>query len=138
MTEENQSSLSHDSKREVRPDYSQYISSPDWKAKRIERLTIDRNLCVVCGQPAFSVHHLHYDSLEREDARMDLISVCEAHHHYFDEVERFTRYQRRERLQACVIAPPKGSRRNVEKGSVPIGVGLSNDHAQRSDVRSAK
>ena len=42
--------------------YQQYIASALWSNVRQQRLDFDNGLCVVCRQPAVSVHNGGFDS----------------------------------------------------------------------------
>lgn len=58
-----------------RPNYG----SAQWLAARRSRLEHDLYRCVLCGQPATEVHHVHYETVghERDD---DLRSLCDTCH----------------------------------------------------------
>lgn len=82
-------------------DYYTYISSSHWRAKRQERLAFDGHRCAIChhdgGIYPLSVHHLHYESLGDEDVQHDLMTACAQCHRWLDTIERYQRYQRRDR-----------------------------------------
>jgi hypothetical protein len=123
-------------------DYHEYINSKHWKAKRVERLIIDGYQCAICKDTVnLSVHHLHYETLGNEDARNDLIAVCQKHHRYFDTIERFQRYQKRLRRVDAInqaIQERKDLQYGMVRSEVQIIISVSNVDAQRADSRSDK
>lgn len=60
--------------------YDDYLSSPEWKALRKERLRKDGEKCQRCFNKADAVHHLTYDRIFHEHID-DLISICEPCHY---------------------------------------------------------
>ena len=63
--------------------YERYLHSPEWEAKKAERLKIDKYRCVMCGRPAESCkrtplqcHHISYERLGHEDVIWDLVTLC--------------------------------------------------------------
>ena len=63
--------------------YSQYLASPEWKAKRIAHLEHARNRCQLCnGTGGLTVHHRTYDRLGEEEFS-DLIVLCRRCHSIF-------------------------------------------------------
>ncbi len=63
-------------KRKWRKKYNEYLRSPEWKAKREERLKICNNICEYCGKaPAAHVHHLTYERIYNETMD-DLRGIC--------------------------------------------------------------
>ncbi|MBQ9061768.1 MAG: HNH endonuclease [Eubacterium sp.] len=59
--------------------YTEYLKSPEWQEKRIQRITIDSGRCCMCGKElgnALEVHHFGYKSLANEDPWVDLASMC--------------------------------------------------------------
>lgn len=61
-------------------EYLAYLDSPEWKAKRHERLQIAQYRCSACGGTAnLHVHHLTYERIFREEMA-DLLPLCEKHH----------------------------------------------------------
>lgn len=62
--------------------YKKYIRSPEWVAKKQERLEVDNRRCVMCGRPesrcrnGLQVHHISYKNLTHEDVFQDLVSLC--------------------------------------------------------------
>lgn len=122
--------------------YYEYIGSSEWKAKRQERLQIDDYQCVVCkSTDGLQVHHLHYETLGNEDARFDLITVCQRCHHWFDAIERYSRYERRVHVPN-VIVQEIPERQNVKHGMensiLPVDLSLSDDRSQWADSRPTK
>lgn len=62
--------------------YRKYLASAEWKAKRDERMRMDRYLCFNCRSPFnLVVHHVSYENLYHEEME-DLITLCrECHKH---------------------------------------------------------
>ena len=70
-------------------EYSSYMKSDAWSAKREERLQLDDNRCVMCGRPnglqkdgvtpVLQVHHICYSNLGNEPMS-DLVSLCSGCH----------------------------------------------------------
>lgn len=56
-------------------EYQQYMRSPEWRRLRQRILERDAYTCAFCGEPADSVHHLHYRNFgcEREQ---DVVATC--------------------------------------------------------------
>ena len=79
-------------------EYDRYMKSPQWAAKREERLRLDGNHCVMCGRsnglqkdgvtPILQVHHISYQRLGNEPMA-DLVSLCPTCH------KRIHKYYRR-------------------------------------------
>lgn len=66
-------------------EYKIYLSSPEWKHKRDQRLKIDGNRCQACGtlgSPLNPImcHHLNYKSVGHENPYTTLVSVCKCCH----------------------------------------------------------
>lgn len=70
--------------------YKEYINSPKWKEKRSSRAVFDNYKCQYCGSDVSTydgdahtpnVHHLHYDTLGRENIETDLVTLCQQCHH---------------------------------------------------------
>lgn len=60
---------------------SAYYQSPEWAAKRNERLRIDGYRCAKCGfTRALEVHHINYERIFHEDVSRDLITLCKKCH----------------------------------------------------------
>lgn len=120
-------------------DYKEYISSPEWKVKRSERLKFDNGLCVVCHRDATSVHHLHYDSLGKENVENDLASLCEYHHRLFDDIERVRRYSKRVRKSTLVQEQArKVDDHGLGKSKLQTDIIVSVTDAQRANQRPPK
>lgn len=121
-------------------DYQEYIQSDQWKEKREERLKLDGYQCVVCrNSEGLSVHHLHYDSLGNEDVQHDLVTVCNKCHRYFDTIERYQRYKKRQRKVEAIDLEVK-ERKDItsygmESLTVPIDISVRSPNAQRADRR---
>ena len=65
--------------------YEKYMQSPEWAAKKEERLQIDGGCCVMCGRSVEHVrtmncHHITYARLGNEDPYTDLVTVCGSCH----------------------------------------------------------
>ena len=61
--------------------YSDYLKTPEWQAKRNERLKIDNFRCQKCGRPMdLQVHHINYDHVGHENVYTDLITLCKYCH----------------------------------------------------------
>ncbi|MEI8374629.1 MAG: HNH endonuclease [Planctomycetota bacterium] len=60
-------------------EYSQYLNTPEWGCRRMLRLSLDKQTCQDCGEPASHVHHLTYERLGHEKLE-DLISLCKRCH----------------------------------------------------------
>ena len=77
-------------------DYSNYLSSPQWRKKRYQVLKRDNFLCQSCRkQPATQVHHLSgaYKYIPNEPLFM-LISVCDECHDFITATDRGSTIQR--------------------------------------------
>lgn len=61
-------------------DYSDYLLTPHWQAKRAEALEFYGYSCVICGGQPDEVHHRHYNTLWHEDCAKDLIVLCNSCH----------------------------------------------------------
>ena len=73
-------------------EYAEYLKTPEWQAKRNERLRIDNYTCQRCGgKRNLQVHHLTYANIGCEDVYNDLITMCEACH---DDIESEKRKRR--------------------------------------------
>lgn len=55
--------------------YSKYINSADWKAKRLARLEMDKHKCRRCGNDGDVVHHATYKNVGNEEME-DLVTLC--------------------------------------------------------------
>ena len=56
-------------------DYSKYILSPEWEAKRDQKLEEQNYICEIGGEKATTAHHLHYRTLGHERME-DLQALC--------------------------------------------------------------
>lgn len=62
-------------------EYFQYMSSPEWKAKKEQRIKIDAGRCQMCGSAEnLNVHHVTYRTFGRENPWTDLICLCQSCH----------------------------------------------------------
>lgn len=67
--------------REHRYDYQEYLNSPEWKAKRRQRLALDKYTCRLCGSGKnLHVHHISYKNLGKPEELDDLITLCDKCH----------------------------------------------------------
>jgi hypothetical protein len=66
-------------------EYKDYLKTDIWYDLRKARLAIDNYTCQYCGSNLLPdpskrdighVHHLHYRSLQNENVRTDLVSLC--------------------------------------------------------------
>ena len=63
-----------------KPNYYEYMKSPEWKAKREERLKHDNFQCQICHTAInLVVHHVTYDRLGNEDL-YDIVKLCQKCH----------------------------------------------------------
>ncbi len=72
-----------------KPNYKQYIQSPEWRERREECCRYYDNRCAICyaGDKSLDVHHRTYDRLGREWAS-DLVLLCRAcHEKYHSELD---------------------------------------------------
>jgi len=78
--------------------YEKYMRSEEWQEKRLQRMEIDQNCCVMCGRPAektrsgLQVHHVTYKNLGYEDVLTDLVTLCPSCHikihRYYDRTQK--------------------------------------------------
>ena len=69
--------------RSMRPDYHQYIQSPEWAAKREQKFAHSGRHCQLCrSTDRLNVHHNTYDRLGREEMS-DLVVLCKPCHEKF-------------------------------------------------------
>ena len=60
--------------------YKDYMRSEQWKAKKQERIAIDKGCCM-CGRPldkikSVQVHHITYKNLGNENVLTDICTLC--------------------------------------------------------------
>jgi hypothetical protein len=77
----------------MNPGYDAYINSPEWAAKRQERLALDNHRCRTCGHDGtlwrLEVHHVSYRGFGGdEDVENDLITLCASCHDAITNVIR--------------------------------------------------
>jgi hypothetical protein len=120
--------------------YKQYIASQLWQTVRQKRLDFDDHKCVVCKAPATSVHHLRYpEKFGEEDIVNDLISVCKTHHPLFDNLERWTRYEKRQHVVTPIpdtITQERSFSHGKSSSNLQADLIGPANHAQRRDGRS--
>lgn len=64
-------------------DYHAYLLSPEWKARRDERINAAGRRCQVCNSPdRLNCHHRTYERIGRESPE-DLVVLCEVCHGIF-------------------------------------------------------
>lgn len=69
----------------TRTQYLEYLISPEWQAKKQQRLKIDGYRCRGCGKPhtpeePLHCHHINYYHFGNEDVYTDIESLCEECH----------------------------------------------------------
>ena len=72
-------------------DYQTYLRSPEWKAKRQEKLDSCQHKCECeggCCREATQIHHRHYETLGNEDLE-DLQALCAKCHMAKSDVKNF-------------------------------------------------
>ena len=68
--------------------YSEYLQSPEWQKKRVQRLHRAGNQCQACEETnGLHVHHLTYARIFREPMD-DLMVLCDLHHEAAEEMVR--------------------------------------------------
>lgn len=68
--------------------YSEYLQSPEWQKKRVQRLHRAGNQCQACEETnGLHVHHLTYARIFREPMD-DLMVLCDLHHKAAEEMVR--------------------------------------------------
>ena len=61
--------------------YSEYLKSPEWRAKRLKVLARAKGICEGCGEVhATQVHHLTYERVG-DELLFDLVAICDECHH---------------------------------------------------------
>lgn len=65
-------------------EYKTYMRSPEWEAKKQQRIAIDKGCCM-CGRPldkikSVQVHHVTYARLGDENVLTDLATLCGSCH----------------------------------------------------------
>lgn len=71
--------------------YKQYLKSPEWQKKRIERLNFDNFTCQYKGcqnKTNLDVHHIRYDNIFNENVYRDLITVCRSCHEKLEQEKK--------------------------------------------------
>jgi hypothetical protein len=72
----------------IKPNYRQYITSPEWRNKHSEFLKCSRYRCaffpfIKVGKKArYNVHHMNYENLGNETLWVDVIVVCPFVHNF--------------------------------------------------------
>lgn len=70
--------------------YEEYLKTPEWKNKKLNRLAFDNWQCGICHKEItgdrYETHHLSYTRLGDEDLEHDLITLCHDCHAVFHTV----------------------------------------------------
>lgn len=70
--------------------YDEYMSSPEWSAKRQQCFKVHGYKCIDCGiAQATDIHHRHYDTLGDECPVNDIVPLCSACHnnrHFYNSL----------------------------------------------------
>ena len=72
----------------IKPNYRQYITSPEWRNKHPEFLKRSHYRCsffpfIKCGKKArYNIHHCNYENLGNETLWVDVIVVCPFVHNF--------------------------------------------------------
>lgn len=83
--------------------YTAYLNSAHWKAKRREAFTHYGRKCRRCpAVDSLQVHHLHYRTLYREDVERDLQILCKACHIEVHEAD--PKWVRRQQKKAAAAS----------------------------------
>ena len=56
--------------------YQGYLQSDAWKILRAQRLTMDDNQCILCGETASQAHHRRHPKEWGAETVKDLVSLC--------------------------------------------------------------
>lgn len=58
--------------------YDEYLTSPEWRFRRLQRLELDNYTCCMCGLPLpnLNIHHFTYHNIYHENIETDLVSLC--------------------------------------------------------------
>lgn len=76
-------------------EYSAYLLSDQWRAKRDARLAINSGTCSACSKTkGIHVHHLTYARIFNEDMA-DLLPLCEEHHQQIEAIIKEGRLPRK-------------------------------------------
>lgn len=123
-------------------EYSAYLLSDQWKAKRDARLAINSGTCSACSKTkGIHVHHLTYARIFNEDMA-DLLPLCEEHHAQIEQIIKEGRLPRKGnvlflatetmRLLLSVKAPscPPKSKKNVRAKEWATGLPEPRNHHQ--------
>ena len=60
--------------------YQDYLQTDIWRTIRAQRLAVDNNQCVLCGEEASHVHHRRYPKEWGKETVNDLVSLCSGCH----------------------------------------------------------
>ena len=60
--------------------YAEYLKTDTWKTIRAQRLAMDNEECVLCGEKAKNVHHRRYPKKWGTETVKDLVSLCDKCH----------------------------------------------------------
>ena len=124
-------------------EYDDYISSPAWKAKRIDRLILDNDRCVVCKHDGsvyrLEVHHVHYENFGNENVTYDLMTVCSQCHKRLENIRRALVYNARTHEPSLVDVPISARMENqngLASPSLQVEFVCAPVDAQRADSRA--
>lgn len=70
--------------------YSEYLSSPEWQARRTMVISYWDGKCALCNAPANVVHHNNYKNKGKENHN-DLVLLCRFHHDWFEKYHKYDR-----------------------------------------------
>ncbi len=117
--------------------YEKYIASPEWKAKRLERIKIDNGECRGCGSKEnLEVHHKYpsgYKDIPNESVIDDLTTLCNDCHTAIHSSINKKRYDNRDiEVPNYQGNSPKGELQNygVANSTVPTNRSKPDDPAQ--------
>jgi hypothetical protein len=122
--------------------YTAYIASTAWAAKRKARLAIDGNRCRLCDEDGsrfqLEVHHRpnSYANIPNESVEDDLITVCSRCHNLITSVIREDRYGKQEH-EPTLISNNVQARQEINHGmardEIQVDIVRAVDNAQRAN-----
>lgn len=77
--------------------YEDYLKTPEWRQKKINRLAFDNWCCAFCHKQIkdgerYETHHLKYNRLGHETVETDIVSLCLTCHQDFHNSWEKTKY----------------------------------------------
>lgn len=99
-------------------DYSEYINSPEWRAKRLEVADRANYKCERCGKPVYCGYHIHHKTYKRfgDENLSDLAFLCPDCHKKLHEKRDKKNANRRKRTKAsCVYSQKQDGQRYCTK-----------------------